>query len=122
MRVFILAVLAFASLTSCSAVSKLEGLADKATISVEKANEILNQGVIVSSKLRQSVYAADKDGDGVVAGWTELWALITGVLAVFGIGKATSASKATETVAAKLTEHKKDIYPKIDDVRKELAR
>lgn len=98
MRVFILAVLAFASLTSCSAISKLEGLADKATVSVEKANEILNQGVIVTSKMRQQVYAADKDGDGQISGFSELWALLTGILAVFGIGGGALGAKANSRV------------------------
>lgn len=98
MRVFLLAVVAVFALTSCSAISKIEGLADKAAVSVEKANEILNEGVIVTSKLRQQVYAADKNGDGQVKGFNELWALLTGVLAVFGIGGGALGAKANSRV------------------------
>lgn len=116
--VFVACILA---LSSCSAISKIEHLADNATVSVEKANAILDQGLATTAKIKTAIVDADKDQDGKLSGFAEIWAAITSILAIFGIGKAASANKQTETVAAKLSEHKKDIYGKIDDVRKELV-
>ena len=104
-------------LPSCGAMDAMRKMADKATISLDKAEEVLDNATATTAKIKGIVVAADKDGDGQVSGFSELWALLTGIATLLGIGGTVAAQGAKK----KLTEHKRDIYSKVDDVRKEMV-
>lgn len=86
------------ALTSCGAMKQVELLAQKATITVEKANEILDDATATSAKIKAAVIEADKNKDGKVSG-LELWDLLVALGAILGVTGTGLAAKANKKAA-----------------------
>lgn len=108
-KLLLLCVLCLPSCGLMSTLDKIEKAADQLTFKVTDidksadsvlaaASQLGEKGAAIVEKVqavKDAVHAADKDQSGTISGWTEIATLISGLLAVFGIGKAHAATKAT---------------------------